>query len=65
MASFLEAVEADLRAPLERDPAARGWLDVVLSYPGFHALVAHRLIAPLERAGVPFCRAFLRKSRAF
>ena len=42
-----EDVLADLRAPLERDPAARGWLDVVLSYPGFHALVAHRLIHPL------------------
>jgi serine O-acetyltransferase len=35
---------ADLRAPLERDPAARGWLDVVLSYPGFHALTAYRAI---------------------
>jgi serine O-acetyltransferase len=44
---------ADLRAPLERDPAARGWLDVVLSYPGFHALVAHRLIRPLYVAGIP------------
>jgi serine O-acetyltransferase len=59
MASFLEAVGADLRAPLERDPAARGWLDVVLSYPGFHALVAHRMIAPLHRAGVPILPRFL------
>ena len=49
----LDVVLADLRAPLERDPAARGWLDVMLSYPGFHALVAHRLIHPLYRAGVP------------
>lgn len=59
MASFLEAVEADLRAPLERDPAARTWLDVVLSYPGFHALVAYRAIAPLERAGIPVLPRFL------
>jgi serine O-acetyltransferase len=50
---------ADLRAPLDRDPAARGWLDVVLSYPGFHALVAHRLIHPLHRAGIPILPRFL------
>ncbi len=53
----LETLLADLRAPLERDPAARGWLDVVLSYPGFHAIVAHRLIHPL--AGVPVLPRFL------
>lgn len=50
---LIDSVLADLRAPLDRDPAARGWLDVVLSYPGFHALVAHRLIHPLQRAGIP------------
>ena len=49
MARPFETFIADLRAPLERDPAARGWLDVVLSYPGFHAIVAHRLIHPLAR----------------
>lgn len=50
---------ADLRAPLERDPAARGWVDVLLSYPGFHAIVAHRLIHPLYRVGVPILPRFL------
>jgi serine O-acetyltransferase len=58
-ASALTVLLADLRAPLERDPAARGWLDVVLSYPGFHALVAHRLIHPLHRAGIPILPRFL------
>lgn len=53
-----DAIRADLRAPLERDPAARGWVDVVLSYPGFHALVAHRLIHPLYRAGIPILPRF-------
>jgi len=65
MASFLEAVGADLRAPLERDPAARGWLDVVLSYPGFHALLAHRMIAPLQRAGIPVLPRFLSQVTRF
>ena len=52
-------LQADLRAPLERDPAARGWLDVVLSYPGFHALFAHRFIHALHRSGVPLLPRFL------
>ncbi len=28
---------------LNTDPAARSWLEVVLCYPGFHAIVTHRL----------------------
>lgn len=44
---------ADLRAPLERDPAADGVLDIVLSYPGFHAITAHRAIHAMYKAGVP------------
>jgi serine O-acetyltransferase len=59
MSNPLQNLLADLRAPLERDPAARGWLDVVLSYPGFHALVAHRMIHPLYRAGLPILPRFL------
>ena len=59
MAKPLATFLADLRAPLERDPAARGWLDVVLSYPGFHAITAHRMIHPLYKAGVPILPRFL------
>jgi serine O-acetyltransferase len=55
----LETILADLRAPQERDPAARGWLDVVLSYPGFHALVAHRVNHALYLAGIPLLPRFL------
>ncbi|HEY2473217.1 MAG TPA: serine O-acetyltransferase [Candidatus Cybelea sp.] len=54
-----ETIQADLQAPIQRDPAARGWLDVVLSYPGFHALVAHRLNHALYRAGIPILPRFL------
>jgi serine O-acetyltransferase len=42
MRSALDTFLADMRAPVERDPAAEGWLDVLLSYPGFHAITAHR-----------------------
>lgn len=50
---MLKTVLADLKAPLERDPAARGWLDVVLSYPGFHAIVLHRFVHALHLAHIP------------
>ena len=43
----------DLRVPVERDPAARGPLDVILSYPGFHAITAHRFIHLLNSTGIP------------
>lgn len=33
---------SDIRCILERDPAARSALEVVLCYPGFHAVRAHR-----------------------
>ena len=55
----IQAILADLRAPVERDPAATGWLDVVLSYPGFHAITAHRLIHPLYLARIPILPRFL------
>lgn len=50
---------SDLRAPLERDPAVRGWLDVVLSYPGFHAITAYRITHALHRAGIPLLPRWL------
>jgi serine O-acetyltransferase len=53
MPSALETFLADLRAPVERDPAADGWLDVALSYPGFHAVTAHRAIHALWLRGIP------------
>jgi serine O-acetyltransferase len=56
----LEEILADLRRPVRDDPAAQGWLDVVLSYPGFHAIVAHRLVIhPLYQSGVPVLPRFL------
>jgi serine O-acetyltransferase len=52
-------IVADLRVPVERDPAARGPVDVILSYPGFHAIVAHRIIHKIHGAGVPLLPRFL------
>jgi serine O-acetyltransferase len=46
-------IRADVRATIERDPAATSALEVVLFYPGFHARVAHRLAHALHERGVP------------
>jgi serine O-acetyltransferase len=57
--SLLRDILEDLRVPVERDPAARGPLDVILSYPGFHAITAHRIIHELHRLGIPLLPRFL------
>lgn len=36
-------IRQDIQVIFERDPAARSILEVVLCYPGFHALLSHRL----------------------
>ena len=51
--SFFQSISRDWHACFERDPAARNWLEVLLCYPGFHAIFWHRMIHPLNRWGVP------------
>ncbi|MEA2124797.1 MAG: serine O-acetyltransferase [Solirubrobacteraceae bacterium] len=48
-------VVRDLRAARDRDPAARGVTTpgILLTWPGVHALVAHRVAHRLDEVGVP------------
>ena len=39
---MFDQIRADLAIIRERDPAARGWLEILFCYPGFHALSLHR-----------------------
>ena len=39
---FWQELREDIRSVFERDPAARSTWEVVLAYPGFHAVVCHR-----------------------
>ncbi len=43
----------DIRVIFERDPAAANLLEVLLTYPGLHALLLHRLAHAMHRRGVP------------
>ncbi len=51
--SLLRSIKRDLDAALRRDPAARSRLEVILTYPGFHAREFHRLAHTLHRRRVP------------
>lgn len=47
---MLKAIKADLAIVKERDPAARGVLEILLCYPGVHALALHRVSHQLWQA---------------
>lgn len=49
-----QTLRDDIRAVFERDPAARTTLEVVLLYPGLHAIWGHRLAHWLWRHGAKF-----------
>ena len=49
---MLDQIRADLAIIRERDPAARGWLEILFCYPGFHAISLHRFS---HRSGPASC----------
>lgn len=51
--SVIASIRRDISAALERDPAASNALEVILTYPGFHARQIHRLTNTLHQARVP------------
>jgi len=40
--TLLKQLKRDIQVIFERDPAARSVLEVIFTYPGFHALIVHR-----------------------
>ena len=42
LVAVFELVRGDIRSVKQRDPAARGTLEVLLCYPGLHAIWGHR-----------------------
>jgi serine O-acetyltransferase len=55
----LADLRRDIRAVRERDPAARSTLEVLLCYPGVHALAFHRLAHAMWRSGWTIPARFL------
>ena len=52
--TFPQMLSDDIHCVAQRDPAARGALEVLLLYPGVHALIWHRLAHGLWRRGFKF-----------
>jgi serine O-acetyltransferase len=40
---MFNTIRRDIQSVFDRDPAARSWLEVVLLYPGLHAVWGHRI----------------------
>jgi serine O-acetyltransferase len=51
---MFQTFKDDLAVVFERDPAATSRLEVILTYAGFHALIAYRLSHRLHEWRVPF-----------
>lgn len=56
---LLQLLKEDLDCVFERDPAARNRLEVLLTYPGLHAIIAHRLAHGLWKRGLRFAARWL------
>ena len=50
---MLKSIKSYIEIIKERDPAARGFLEIILCYPGFHALALHRISHRLWKSGLP------------
>jgi serine O-acetyltransferase len=55
LARMASEIRCDVKAARGRDPAARGvsTLEILATWPGVHALLAHRVAHALHSAGVP------------
>jgi serine O-acetyltransferase len=55
IARIASEIRCDVSAVRSRDPAARGvsTVEILGTWPGVHALLAHRVASALHRAGVP------------
>lgn len=60
------SLRSEIRATLERDPAARSAWEVLLLYPSVFAMGCHRVAHPLHRMGLTFlARLISQTSRGF
>lgn len=55
-------VETDLAAAFEGDPAATGYDEIVLAYPGIYAITVYRLAHELYQLGVPLIPRMMTES---
>lgn len=52
-------IKEDIKVIYEKDPAAKNIFEVILCYPGLHALLVHRLSHKLYKMNLPFIPRFI------
>jgi serine O-acetyltransferase len=57
--SILNSIARDIQAARDRDPAAKSNIEVILAYPGFHALQLHRFAHALHQRRMPIIPRFI------
>jgi serine O-acetyltransferase len=50
---MFRAIKEQIETVFERDPAAKSWLEIVLCYPGLHAILLHRIAHRLYEWEIP------------
>lgn len=56
---WLTTIWTDFKIIFDRDPAANNWLEVLICYPGVHALALYRVANWLWQRHIPFIPRFL------
>ncbi|HCC57086.1 MAG TPA: serine O-acetyltransferase, partial [Solibacterales bacterium] len=51
---MLRGIREQIETIFQRDPAARSTLEILVCYPGLHAILLHRVAHALYRWHVPF-----------
>lgn len=65
MGNIYKTIKNDIQAALERDPAARNGLEIVLCYAGLHAIWNHRITHWLWRLKLRFLARWLAQINRF
>ncbi len=63
--SAIDIIKSDVEATKERDPAARSTCEVLLLYPGVHAIAAHRVAHRLHKNGHTFAARAISQGARF
>ncbi|MEO8129671.1 MAG: serine O-acetyltransferase [Bryobacteraceae bacterium] len=62
---MFRSIREQLDTIFREDPAAKSVLEIVLCYPGFHAILLHRLAHRLYNAGMPLLPRFISQVSRF
>jgi len=61
----IKRVRDDIKNILDKDPAAKSAFEIILLYPGFHALLAYRIANKLLKWHIPFVPRLISQTARF